>query len=370
MMARRISLKHFMVAAGMVMVVVFSAQAAVDPVTVEVHYQNGVKYFKRGLYDKSIQEFEKTLSLDPGHPEARAYLVKVRAFEKQRNPVLPDVDKENELRSLNEEGRSLYRKGDYAGARDKFSKVLEIKRVDDFASYYRERCEIYIARQLAHEKKAAARTRAKEKGREERLDKIEALAEKRSDKKRISAKRAVIQEERRSAAQARVGAVTSVAQEAVAAESDQKVVTFAQKKGQEKDRVAEEKRQAGSERREAKIQARDEKIRLKAEKEARMRQEKAAGREARIVEKEQFSIQKNARKQTEAEAHEERRRLKELFIKGVEQYGKKNYEGAIAVFDELMEKERQSGLVYTSTSRRLKAKAEERLKGTGEDKEI
>jgi hypothetical protein len=35
-----------------------------------------------------------------------------------------------------------------------------------------------------------------------------------------------------------------------------------------------------------------------------------------------------------------------------------------------MEKERQSGLVYTSTSRRLKAKAEERLKGTGEDKEI
>jgi len=36
-----------------------AAPEAADPVVVELHYQNGVKFYKRGLYDKAADEFEK-----------------------------------------------------------------------------------------------------------------------------------------------------------------------------------------------------------------------------------------------------------------------------------------------------------------------
>ena len=54
----------------------FGARAAVDPVVVEVHYQNGVKFYKRGLYKKAVRELENTLSLDPENREAKEYLQK------------------------------------------------------------------------------------------------------------------------------------------------------------------------------------------------------------------------------------------------------------------------------------------------------
>lgn len=34
---------------------VVAVEAAEDPVVIEVHYQNGVKFYKRGLYDKAVQ---------------------------------------------------------------------------------------------------------------------------------------------------------------------------------------------------------------------------------------------------------------------------------------------------------------------------
>lgn len=340
-----VSMRFFMSAFGKMLVaavmaagVVCVAWAAVDPVTVEVHYQNGVKYFKRGLYDKSIQEFEKTLSLDPAHPEAKAYLDKVRAFQKQQKPVEPQVSKDVEVRQLYETGRDLYRRGDYEEARKTFDRVLEIKAVDDFASYYREQCEIYIARKLAREKKVVQKALKKEKAQQEKQRKEDALSEKRAARDQVLSKRAAIKQ----------GARRS---------------NDGQDLGAGKSRAAVEQGEVPTSRR-------HEKILVKAEREARVRQEKAALSEARKMEKDQALSKKIEKKQDVEKAREERQGHKEIFIRGVEEYGRKEYEAAIASFNEVIEAEKGGARIYSSSARRLKNKAELRLKGVGEDRTI
>ncbi|MEK7327368.1 MAG: hypothetical protein AAB217_19150 [Chloroflexota bacterium] len=81
----------------------FCARAAIDPVVVEVHYQNGVKFYNRGLYKKAVREFENTLSLDPQNSEATEYLQKAKAAAE--NEQVKDARE-----SKNDEIRRLYRK--------------------------------------------------------------------------------------------------------------------------------------------------------------------------------------------------------------------------------------------------------------------
>jgi tetratricopeptide (TPR) repeat protein len=54
------------------------AWAQSDPIAIEVRYQNGVKYFNRGLYDRAASEFERVLEMDPSYEDAEVYLEKIR----------------------------------------------------------------------------------------------------------------------------------------------------------------------------------------------------------------------------------------------------------------------------------------------------
>ena len=126
---------------------------AADPVVVELHYQNGIKFYKRGLYDKATEEFEKTLKLDPANAEAKDYLLKLKNQQGQEKIVDGKLSKDAPIRDLYEEGKRLYQKHNYEEAIKVFNKILELKPIDDFASYYKERSEIEIGRKLAREKK-------------------------------------------------------------------------------------------------------------------------------------------------------------------------------------------------------------------------
>ncbi len=364
-----------MLCAGLVLCLFLTAPGAAgaaDPVAIEVHYQSGVKYFKRGLYDRAIQEFEKTLEMDPQHEEARAYLVQVRELQKTYRPAEARASEKAEIKKLYKEGRRLYRAQEYEKAIDVFNKILSLKPIDDFASYYRERSEVLLAAKIAREKKM-----------EERQTRLE-------EKKRSRAARRKKREIPPSAKKEAVSAVAAALDNAGSA------VLARERRDEEKLGLKEEKRTEARQRREAKLQAkeeqRQEKRRIKEDRRAEAqrrrevkekakeekRQEKLARRKGRQrVRQEAVATAEGQREQAgesirdkrEARKNlrEDRRQTKERFLEGVKAYGRKEYKTAIAAFKDVIKAEKKSGVLYTRSATRLLDKARKRLEGIGKD---
>jgi len=327
---------------------------AADPVAVEVHYQSGVKYFKRGLYDKAIREFEKTLQMDPEHEEAGAYLEKVRALQEVHRPARARASKDAEIKELYAEGRRLYRAREYEEAIDVFNKVLSMKPIDDFASYYRERCEILLARKIAREKKRermrAAALRKKEKAREKRTEK--------------AAQKAA----RKTAAPAVKAALDDVESPASARERKrQEKIRLKEERRAEKLRIKEEKRAEARRRREAKQRAKEERRQeALARKESRRRAKEEKVAEAR-AQREQEEERVLSKREAAKKKREERRAVKARFVEGVKAYGRKEYKAAITAFKDVIKAEQKTGPLYTRSADRLIDKARKRLEGIGKD---
>ncbi len=475
------SFSRFTVLVGLLAVFLFSAMRleAADPVVVELHFQNGVKYYKRGLYDRAVEEFEKTLNMEPEHEEAKIYLEKVRLIQKNQTKVEAKASKNAELKQLYEDGRRFFAAHKYQETIDVCNKILQIKPIDDFASYYREESEIMISRQLKREKKAQDKEKAKESRKQAKIDKAqeieqlkesrkqakidraeekeklkeariqakvdrenekkekaaerkaareaarrpvdktnreavvqqdlaayevestprakpegemekpvdrkmrlrqEKLAEKerrreeklqaREDKKqekeeRIAAKKAAAEERRaakKTAIEERRAAKQAAVEERRQAKIDAKV-----RKALEKDEKAAARKETPEERREAK----QAKIDAAQEKRAKKAEDAAQRRQNATDRKQDARVEKALKKETAKQMVQARKDNKELFLKGVDLYGKKKYEDAIAAFESLMAAESQTtGAVYSGTARRLIDKARERLKGEGKDKEI
>lgn len=401
---------------GLLAIFVFSAVTleAADPVVVEVHFQNGVKFYKRGLYDRAAAEFEKTLSLEPAHEEAKIYLEKTRLIQKNQTKVEAKASQNTEIKQLYADGSRLYKERKYEEAIDVFNKILQIKPIDDFASYYKEKSEIMISRKLKREKKIedkqklkAARAQAKMDRRAEK----EARALKRKEAKE-AARRPVDKDDRTSvvtqdlaayevetASEANIEAETEkpldkkarLRQERLAEKEEKrraKRQAIEEKKKEKQDRLAA-KKSVAEERRQAKI---DAKYRAKKEKEERLAARKEADAERRqakkdaavekrikkkettaerrqeaAAEKQSARVDKALKKESAKEAAQTRKENKALFVKGVQQYGRKQYGDAIATFEELILIESRTGDVYSGTARRLIQKAELRLKGEGQD---
>jgi len=334
---------------------------AADPVAIEVHYQSGVKYFKRGLYDKAIQEFEKTLRMEPQHEEARAYLAQVRELQKAHRPAEARASQDAEVRKLYDEGRRLYRARDYEEAIEVFNKILSIKPIDDFASYYRERSEILLSRKIAREKKQEARRRRPEEKRE---------AQEAARKKKEAAPPA------KKEAQGTVTAALDGAESPAASRERkrQEKLQLKEERRQEKLRLKEDKRAQARRRREAKQQAREErrqeKLRLKEDKRARKeshvraKEEKAAAAQERREQEEARALDKRA---ANKRLREERRQNKERFLEGVKAYGRKEYKAAITAFKDVIKAEERTGALYTRPANRLIDKSRKRLEGMGKD---
>jgi outer membrane protein assembly factor BamD (BamD/ComL family) len=304
----------------------FVARAAVDPVIVEVHYQNGVKFFKRGLYKKAVREFENTLSLDPQNREAADHLQRAKAAVANEQIKDARESKSDEIRRFYEEGKSLYLKRDYKAAIDVFNEILAAKPIDDFASFYKERCEIMIARQLARDKKTEDKKTGSDDAARIKEEKIKEKKLKELDKQEILKKRAEISQERREAREEKAQVVKPVS--------------------------AREERQ----------RARQEKIDQKKQAREVRQEEKKALAEEKKARKEEAGQKKNEAKAQKQEKKQEQKDIKELFLKGVEEYGRKEYESAIASFEAVIEAESNGRRLYSSSAARLMDKTKIKMK--------
>ncbi|MGE5279913.1 MAG: hypothetical protein ACM3L6_04130 [Deltaproteobacteria bacterium] len=301
---------------------------AADQVAVEIHYQSGIKYFKRGLYDKAIEEFGKTLELDPQQTDAREYLEKVRALQKTYRPAEARESADAEIRTLYDEGRRLYRAKRYEEAIEVFNKILVLKPIDDFASYYREKSEVLLSRQRE-------RARKLEEGR--RSGEGEGPA---------------------AAAPAPVAKAPQVHEEAAAPGGGREErLSRAELRRQEKIRLQEDKRAEAQRRREARLRLREEK-----------RQEKATRRQAvrargdrQAAEHEQQQAAALDKRAARDALVGQRREIKEHFLEGVSAYGRKNYQEAITIFRDVVKAEQRTGALYTSSARRLIDKARKKM---------
>jgi len=304
----------------------FGARAAIDPVVVEVHYQNGVKFYKRGLYKKAVQEFENTLSLDPQNQEAADYLQKAKAAAESEQVKDARASNSDKIRRLYEEGKGLYLKRDYKAAIDVFNQILSEKPIDDFASFYKERCEIMIARQLAREKKVEDKKTGHEDAVRIKEEKIKEKKLKEQDKQDMLKKRSEIDQERRKAREERARTVSAP--------------------------TARDERQ----------RARQEKIDQKKQAREVRQEEKKALAEEKKVKKEEASQKKHEVKAQKQEKKQEQRNIKDLFLKGVEEYGRKEYESAIASFEAVIEAESKGKQLYSSSAARLMDKTKMKMK--------
>jgi tetratricopeptide (TPR) repeat protein len=368
------------------------AEAAVDPVVVELHYQNGVKFYKRGLYEKATEEFEKTLSLDPANQEAKDYLDKLKALEGHRNIVDAKESKDAQIKSLYAEGRRLYQKHDYEEAIKVFSKILELKPVDDFASFYRERSEIAISRKLAREKKIEDKKKLKELRIKRQLDIREEKERKKQERLEMLKKRKEIKEgqlnkppeKQEEARQVEMNqALTQQEKERLTPQELKKEKIEEKKKAaeeravrkreerqqrlEEKKAKIEEKKKAAQEKRDAIRAERQEKLKEKEDRRVAAREAKEKARQAKVARVESKKVEKKESLEKKKQAQEERRNNKELFLKGVESYSRKQYQEAIDIFKELIDTESKEERIYTTSAQRLMEKARLRLKGIGED---
>jgi hypothetical protein len=471
------SFSRFTVLVGLLAVFLFSAMRleAADPVVVELHFQNGVKYYKRGLYDRAVEEFEKTLNMEPEHEEAKIYLEKVRLIQKNQTKVEAKASQNAELKQLYEDARKFYAAHKYQETIDTCNKILQIKPIDDFASYYREESEIMISRQLKREKKAQDKERLREARKQAQIDKVQQKEEMRAAREQAkidqaqqreqlkeSRKQAKIDRaeekerlkeakrqakidrenekkekmaERRAAREAARRPVDKTNREAVVQQDlaayevesmsrakpegetespadmkmRQRQEKLAQKeqRRQEKLQAKEERKKEKEERRAAKKAAIEERRQAKIDAKVRKAlgteektaapkgsaEERRAAKQARIEaaqdkrtqkqieaarrkqeaidRKQDVRVQKALKKETAKQTAQARKDNKELFLKGVDLYGKKKYAEAVAAFESLIEAESQTtGAVYTGTARRLMDKAQQRLTGEGKDKEI
>jgi len=311
---------------------VFAAQAAVDPVAVELHYQRGVKLYNNGLYEKAILEFEKVLSLDPSHAQAKEYLETVQTALKSDKLYDGRKSKDERLKKLYREGRQRYKSRDYEGAIEIFNKILELKPVDDFASYYKERCEIIMASRLAKEKKieakkkarlereAAIRTRIREREarKQARIQEKEARRQaalgKKSGASQVRSQpkeRIAVSREVKDLSQEIIKEKKKEARNELIGTREQKKLTAREEKIAKKKRAREEKIMAAKERKEEKLRRREEKLRLKQERIAERNEKIRAKKEAKDKARQEKSARSRTKKIAKQEDVQQRAELKD-----------------------------------------------------------
>lgn len=362
---------------------VLKLEAAVDPVVVELHYQNGVKYYKRGLYEKAIQEFDKVLSLDPENKEAAEYREKVKSFSEKKQLVDARSSRDEVIQKLTKEGKSRYGKRDYLGAIETFNQVLELKPIDDVASEYKEKCEAAIGKGLTHDRKIEEKKKQKERAKEARLAKIEEKNAKEFARKKMLADRSRINEERRQAREEKARALKAPKEE-VKVEIEEELgeeikeeaggTTEAIEEAIEETVVVSQEAEApakeAQDKREARLQEKQQKrqealdLRRQRLAEARERKEEKAeaAREARrkklAAKKERAQEKKDAREVSQEEA----RNVKALYLEGVENFGRHQFEAAVNLFEAVIDAEKAAKKkVYTTSAQRFKDRAQKRL---------
>ncbi|MFH1691643.1 MAG: hypothetical protein ABIC68_03615 [Candidatus Omnitrophota bacterium] len=307
-------------------------EAATDPVVVELHYQNGVKFYKRGLYDKAAGEFQRTLVLEPTHQEAKDFLEKIQKMDEKQRRVEAKKSQDAQLKELYQQGKKLYSQHDFQGALDVFNKILKLKPIDDFASFYRERCEIFIARKLAKEKSVEQKRLLKERKLKEKENRIKQKQLALERKQELAQERMRIKEQRQQDLKNKKLAGKQKAQEVVVrqeeavvdtakgqesakalkvSETPEKVLTAKEEAVARKKRIREEKIAAAKQRREEKIAAaksrREEKLALAEQRKAEKLAKQEKMRQAREQARQEKILAAQAKKEAQLKAKEAKR---------------------------------------------------------------
>ncbi len=120
-----------------------SAANAISP-KFTVHYEKGKALFRQGQYKEAILEFEKAVKLVPNHRYAPRYLQRSKEKMQAQGKVAVASAQEmspqdKEFKTNYEEGKYLYRQGQYAQAEPFFEKAVELKPNHRYASRYLER---------------------------------------------------------------------------------------------------------------------------------------------------------------------------------------------------------------------------------------
>ena len=91
---------------------------------VNMHYERGLRLYKKVQYERAIEEFMSTLELDPDHAQARKYLA---AAIKKKNKEIAD--------ELYKQASAYYKEKDYQRALDTYKEVLEVMPEDGYSLY-------------------------------------------------------------------------------------------------------------------------------------------------------------------------------------------------------------------------------------------
>ncbi|MDD5005098.1 MAG: tetratricopeptide repeat protein [Candidatus Omnitrophica bacterium] len=134
---------------------------------VNMHCERGVRLYKTGNYDKAIEEFIRALELDPGNAGAKKYLT---ASVKQKNKKMID--------QLYKDASIFFQKNEYGKAIEAYKKVLEIKPNDSYSMYKIESLNAVIEK----EDKLKQNDQYKESQRAKELEKV---AKEKAEKERL-----------------------------------------------------------------------------------------------------------------------------------------------------------------------------------------
>jgi len=146
-----------------------------------MHYDRGIRFYKQGEYDKAINELESVLYIDPTHKKAKKYM---DAAIKKRNKKI--------VNKLYRQASAYYKQKQYEKALSSYQDVLKVIPDDGYALYKIEllKARIEKAEQLDERDKHQKRTEELEKLVQEGIEKekikaqVEELDEQRRERDR------------------------------------------------------------------------------------------------------------------------------------------------------------------------------------------
>ncbi|MDD5292256.1 MAG: tetratricopeptide repeat protein, partial [Candidatus Omnitrophica bacterium] len=127
--------------------------SALKSAIVRMHYERGIKLYRKGECERAIEEFKRALELDPANVQARTYLV---YSVRRNNKKIVD--------GLYKQAKAYYARKEYQKAIDSYKQVLDIIPDDSYSLYRIESLNALIEKQnmLSQSKQYNAQLRDQE----------------------------------------------------------------------------------------------------------------------------------------------------------------------------------------------------------------
>ena len=342
-----------------------------DASLIKMHYDRGIKFYKKAEYDKAIREFNSVLYFDPDHAKAKKYL---DASIKRKNKKI--------VTKLYKEADAYYKQKEYQKALDSYEEVLRVIPDDGYALYKIEIMKAKIEKQIRLDKSVRYAKRAEEleklaqQSKETEIQLVQAVAldkiekekavQDKEDKKKLE--EAILEERRKSD-------ITKDLEELEESVIDEKEVLLpAIKVTKEEPKKAEapvKLTKAEPVQKEVilpgiKVVEKEEAVakELARAKKTAPKKESVLLKEIKVLEKEQKALAAKKVAEERARKAAKIREVKSLYKLGKQHYAHGDYEEAISVFDQVMKFDNEFSLVYKPYAKKYLEKANNRLEAS------